>query len=103
VGFFSDLKTRRAIADLTERLETIERTLKATRLEWEDTYDRLRRLMGRVAKRALRDESAVDPEHVEPTADDSRGADGAMTATHSLLTPRQRQFQQEILRRRGGG
>jgi hypothetical protein len=102
MGFFSDLKTKRALSDLTERLETVERQVKASRLEWEDTYDRLRRLMGRVAKRALRDEAKVGngEDETEPQLEltsDTRGPTGGM------LTPRQRQIQQEILRRRGGG
>jgi hypothetical protein len=98
MGFFGDLKLRKALSEVTERLETVERQLKATKLEWEDTYDRLRRLMGRVAKRALRDEANVDSEAVEDTAP----APERPSTFGGGLTPRQRELQQQILRRRAG-
>lgn len=65
--------------DLDERLLDLERTVKALQLEWEDTYDRLRRLMGRIAKREAIDgarKSREDapgstiPEGPEATTDD---------------------------------
>lgn len=99
MGFFSDLKTRRTLADLSERLETTERQVKALKLEWEDTYDRLRRLMGRVAKRALRDEARVEEDDPPPAAAAPTSNIGPV---HGLLSPRQREIQQEILRRRSG-
>jgi hypothetical protein len=37
---------------LEERVESLERGLKGLRLEWEETYDRISRLMSRIAKRA---------------------------------------------------
>lgn len=40
------------VRDILDRLEKLERSLKALELEWEDAYDKLRHMMGRVAKRA---------------------------------------------------
>lgn len=37
--------------DLDERLESLERQVKRLRLEWEDVYEKVARLMGRIAKR----------------------------------------------------
>jgi hypothetical protein len=99
VGFFSELKTRSAIRDLTERLETVERALKATKLEWEDTYDRMRRMMGRIAKRGLPDEANTNPEAAAEPAADGPGFNGVSAGG---LTPRQRELQQQILRHRAG-
>lgn len=47
--------------DLIERIETLERGLRAIRLEWEETYDKVARMMGRIAKRqALAEKAAED-------------------------------------------
>lgn len=37
--------------DLEERLDALERSVKRLRLEWEDVYEKVARLMGRIAKR----------------------------------------------------
>ena len=49
---FESFKAHRKLKDLDERLSTVEREMKALKMEWEDTYDRLRRVVQRVAKRA---------------------------------------------------
>ncbi len=100
VGFFSDLKTRRAIAELTDRVETVERQLKALRLDWESTYDKMHRIAQRVAKRAERAEADVDPGAVDGAAVDSPTANTLTMG--GGLSPRQREIQQQILRQRAG-
>lgn len=50
---------KRLLADLGDRLETLERDQKALELEWIDMYDKLRHMMSRVAKRADRAERAL--------------------------------------------
>jgi len=52
VWLFESFKAHRKLKDLDERLSTVEREMKALKMEWEDTYDRLRRVVQRVAKRA---------------------------------------------------
>ena len=100
VGFFSDLKTRRAIAALDDRIETLERQLKAVKLDWESTYDKLHRLAQRIAKRAERAEA------LEPSEDgqDSSAppADSGAPQLGAGLSQRQREIQQQILRHRAG-
>jgi len=95
VGFFNDFRTRRAIAAMEERLETVERQLKGLRLDWEGTYDKMHRMAQRIAKRAERAEELAAPE-----ADTPPLSNGADTPTGGSLTPHQRQIQQDILRRR---
>jgi hypothetical protein len=68
---FNIFRQKPAYPDLEDRLELCERQLKAIRLEWEDTYERITRLMGRIAKRqaleARRAETAEDaPEDAIP-------------------------------------
>jgi hypothetical protein len=84
---------------LEERFDGLERRFKAMELEWVDTYDKLRKALGRVVKsRAImeqheRDEEAAAPTPMLVSSDTGRG----------LLTERQKQIQQQILRRRAGG
>lgn len=44
-------KRSEAPPDLDERLDALERSVKRLRLEWEDVYEKVARLMGRIAKR----------------------------------------------------
>jgi len=100
VGFFSDLKTRRAIAALDERIETVERQLKGVKLEWESTYDKLHRIVQRISKRAER------AEELEPREDghDSSAppVETGAPQAGAGLSQRQREIQQQILRHRAG-
>ncbi|SRR6266849_1429963 len=94
--WFSNSRSAKA---LDERLTSLERAFKALELEWDDTYDKLRRAMGRVVKsRAILEASEKNSEVVSPT-----GANGdALSSRGRLLTPRQMEIQQKILQRRGG-
>ncbi|SRR5713101_4645937 len=90
------------LTDLTERLEKLERAFKALQFEWDDTYDKLRRAMGRIVKtHAKMAELDTEEEHT-PAVGPSRDN---VVPTHpgGLLTPRQKEIQQSILRRRAGG
>lgn len=56
-------KPKPASPDLVERIETLERGLRSLRLDWDDTYEKIARMMGRIAKRqalAARAETAED-------------------------------------------
>lgn len=47
-----DERLRAKVRDHADRLEQLERTVKALKLEWEESYDKLHHLMARVTKRA---------------------------------------------------
>jgi hypothetical protein len=89
-------------SDLLERLSDLERRFKQLEGEWDDHYDKQRRMLGRIvkshAKLEEKDAAAVDSEIPS-------GLDGAVPEGngHGFLTPRQKQLQQQILRRRAGG
>ena len=94
-------KALRRISELEERVAGCERHLKAVQLDYDDLYDRMKRLSGRVAKRDEREQAAEDRAPI------ARGED--LTATSVLspgfskLTPRQRQIQYQIMQRRANG
>ena len=84
---------------LDERLTALERAFKALELEWDDTYDKLRRAMGRVVKSRAIIEAAEKTSDAEEPAE-ANGND--QVSRGRLLNPRQMQLQQQILKRRGG-
>lgn len=90
----------RKVSDLTERLEKLERAFKALQFEWDDTYDKLRRAMGRIVKTHARIVEA-ETEEATPAAAPARDIVGATPG--GFLSPRQREIQQQILKRRAGG
>jgi hypothetical protein len=89
VALFGRKLTARQWTEVQERLESLERQMKALTLEWNDAYDRIRHMMGRVAKRSAdiaRVEEAVVVEHG--------------VAIPGLENPRLAALQQKILSRR---
>lgn len=52
-------------ADLTERVELLEKQLRNIRVDWDETYEKFARLNQRIAKR-VRDAQKLDAEHEEP-------------------------------------
>lgn len=52
---FRFLKLATRCRDLEDRVQTLESGQKALELEWESTYDSLRRLAGKISRRAQRD------------------------------------------------
>jgi len=88
---FWTFKADRRLKELQERLETVERGFKKVQLEWEDSYDRFRTIVQRIAKRAQTAEKLADEAEAEETPDvpDIPG-----------LTPQQREKQMQILSRR---
>lgn len=96
---FALLRSAKKLKDLEERVDKLERASKGLLLDWEDTYDKIRRLMFRISKRVQRDEQLspesgsidAEPETLPP------GAPGNLNARQSTI-------QQKILaRRRAGG
>lgn len=46
-----DAEVLRRVQELEERLEKAERSLANAQLDWDDLYEKMRRLYGRIAKR----------------------------------------------------
>lgn len=51
----------KTVAELRERVEALEKAKKELELEWALAYEKLRSLMGRIAKRAQLAEVSEDP------------------------------------------
>jgi hypothetical protein len=83
-----------------EAITEAQRQLKEQSLDFEELYDRCKRLLGRTVKERARIEAA---QQAEAAAPDSPLSTGNGRLPHGgLLTDRQRELQQQILRRRGG-
>ncbi len=91
MGLFSKKLTARQWTEVEERLEHLERQMKALTLEWNDAYDRLKHMMGRVAKRA----AILERLEESPTVIE-HGVELPGVATN----PRLQAIQQKILARR---
>jgi len=83
--FFRD---SRRVTHLEEDLARLERSFKALEMEWDDTYDKLRRAMGRIVK------SRAIIEEKEAAEGGTNGTASPLAA--SSLTPRQRLIQTQI-------
>jgi hypothetical protein len=90
-------------SDILDRLGNLERQFKQLQGEWDDHYDKQRRMLGRIVKSEARlrerdEESAatVEEQQQQLPLDGGNGH-------HGMLTQRQRELQQQILRRRSGG
>ncbi len=88
---FERFKAARKLKEMEERLESVERGFKKIALEWEDSYDRFRAIVQRIAKRAQAAEKleAETEENSEPDIPQIPG-----------LSPQQREKQMQILARR---
>lgn len=88
------------VSDCLERVAKLERAYRELELDWNNTYDKLRTMMARIAKRAefvQNHERPQDPEGSDlPT-------DSSVSPLWSKLTPRQKQIQQQVLQRRANG
>lgn len=86
----------RSNTDLLERLEAVERKLRSSELDWDELYDKCKRLLGRVAKERANMERTAEAEET-PASTETQPSQG-----NGRLNPRQREIQQAILRRRAG-
>lgn len=84
---------------LEDDLKRLQRDFQALELEWGNVYDKLRKAMGRIVKSRAIIEAREDAEEaVGPKAVPSNNPPGG-----GFLNPRQKEIQQQILRRRAGG
>jgi hypothetical protein len=90
--------------DTTERLERLEKAMKRMQEDWTETYGKFRTLQLRVAKQVQRAEELAEAEADGKSEEPGEGVVEIGGMTHTTLTPRQRQLQDQILlRRRGTG
>jgi len=93
--FLRWFKRQKSLADLEERLKSLEDARKLTALEWDEMYEKFRLLYVRLSKRVKRlDESSVQTEGTQPEES------GESTSPPTSLTPRALQAQQLIMMRR---
>lgn len=104
--FSKDTEARNRLDDLEDRFRKLSRDFEALELEWNTAYDKLRHMMGRVAKRAELLQKEMDggakplsPDE-EAIRDDLAAANG--TPAHSL-SPSQARLQAQIMKMRRTG
>ena len=88
---------------------TIESRMPALELDWEDTYERIRKVLQRISKRAEFVEKA-EARAAEKANGESVDVEGSPHSTNvgrtpvgGMLSQRQKDIQAMILRRRAGG
>lgn len=91
-GFFAGRRLNR----LEERLEKVENDLRTANLDFDELYQKCRKLLGRTVKERGMIESAQEEKQSGPQVVPASGSMGGP------LTERQKQIQQQILRRRAG-
>lgn len=95
--WFRDSDARRALdrcRDLEEQILKLRRDLQALALDYESLYDKVKSALARMSKRAEVVEKAGHLEEGVP--------DQLAEGNGGLLTPRQKQIQHQVLRRRMG-
>lgn len=65
---FEAWKWKKRVAEVEEELDTLKRRLHTMEVEWLDTLDRMKRMLGRVVKERARAEAAQQEEVQEETA-----------------------------------
>jgi uncharacterized protein YaaN involved in tellurite resistance len=95
-------KTQATLLEIVERQQKLERDIKSLQLEWENSYEKLRSLMGRVARRAqvMHDEAESEG---KLASQPENGPESAAMPLLSHLTARQRMLQSQIMARRKNG
>ncbi len=91
----------REISALDDKIERLRRDFQNLELEWTNFFDKARRLLQRITKRAEVVEKAEAAE-----AEKTDGSAPLLVPSNPVagrLTDRQREIQQQILRRRAGG
>ncbi len=87
------------VLELQDRVEKLERELRDAQLDFEELYDRCKRLLGRTVKERERMERSPETRSVDAVSAENGGG---RLPQGGMLTEGQREIQQRILRRRGG-
>jgi hypothetical protein len=91
---FESFKMRTRLKDVEEGLEQMQRQFKRQEIEWIDTLDKLRTMMGRIVKdreRAERARAEVEPSPSEAPSEEVQP---------NSMSPRQNAINERILARR---
>jgi len=99
---FSNKKASPDLTEVQESIASLKRDFQNLEFEWSNAYDKLRKMMQRVAKRAEVAEKAPDGNDPDPPPS-LQMENGQLMPMGGRLNDRQRQIQQQILRRRAGG
>ncbi len=99
MGIFWRSRDDSRVLQLEEKIQKLTRDFQSLELEWNNFFDKARRLLQRITKRA---------EVVEKAEEKEMGGEGRaepipLSPATGRLTDRQKEIQQLILRRRAGG
>ena len=86
------------VSGLEERIEKLENALRQSALDFDELYQKCRKLLGRVVKERASIEAHETPK--EPAKLEAAPNGGT---PRGFLTDHQKEIQQNILRRRSGG
>lgn len=75
MALFDFFRLKRRCGDLEDRVQSLESGQKALELEWESVYDTLRRLAGKISRRAQADRDGASI--AESASTPTTGAHGA--------------------------
>lgn len=95
---FEYFKLSKRLSEVEDALIDLKRRLTSVEVEWTDTLDRLKRMMGRINKDRQRAEAANPSEPL-----DTAEGDGTPEAVAGTLTARAREINARILARRNRG
>ncbi len=93
---FDRLKATKRLDEHDEAIARIDRRLTALEVQWMDTLDRLKQMMGRVLKERQRAEHA----RAETTPEQMQLSDEDVAGGHTALSQRQQAINERILARR---
>lgn len=101
MGLFRNIKDNGRLNECEDAIAKLRREFLNLESEWSNAYDKMRRMMMRTAKRAEvieKSEEQIEEQSAGPTPNgEDRASNGRIMST------RQRELQQQILRRRAGG
>lgn len=93
---FESFKAAKRLTEAEEAIQRIERRLTALEIQWTDTLDRLKSMMGRILKERSRTQQAAERmEEMQPQLSDEDIAAG-----HNQMSQRQHEINARILARR---
>jgi hypothetical protein len=98
MGLFRHDKWKTRLEELDEKVTKLQLQVRAMELEWENTYDKMRSMMARQAKRAERMHAEAEEAGALAPIPEALSPQEKVILAH--LPPAQRMAQEGILRRR---